>query len=351
MRLALRIGETDIVPARIRRVEVAQTVDAETDTLTATVGADGSPLPSSGVRAEAWFDGSYMGGYVVSDLLWRSGPQGTEIEVIATGADLVASGLRTPATRAWADGLTFAALFEQIARSHGYEPRVHADLAGRVLSHEDQIAESDLVFLERVCDRYDVDLRFSAGFALAVPRSAGATAGGLSLDRTLGAWEALEIRLADRWDFAAVEARYYDYEQGRPVVVRVGSSTGDAYQVRGVLDDADHARSVAERERIRLAERAWRLSATTPGDPALIPHTTLDLPSGAVPEGAPTRWRVLDAVHRVDDDTGFTTAIRATVPERPAERPQPPAVSKVTYSNVRYRDPDRDYRRLVDLGE
>ena len=345
--LALLVGETDVDPGRIQSVEIVQTVEAETDRLVVSLDAQGAVVPPSGVRAEAWIDGAWMGGYVVDDLVWRITDDGASVDVLATGADLAATGLRTPATRAYPQGLTLAALIEQIAAANGYTPRVHADLAGIRLSHEDQITESDLQFLVRVADRYDADIRFSAGHLLALPRTAAETVSTLPLDGALGEFALLEARFSDRWDWTAVVAKYFDYDQGRPVTVRVGSASGKAYEVPGVQGDAAAAKAAAERARARLAERAWVLRASTLGDPDLIPHVQFEIPAAAVPDGVPLTWRILEAVHRVDDD-GFTSAIRCTVPSRPAGRPVPPAVSKVTYSRARYIDPNLAYRRLVE---
>ncbi len=349
MGFALLIGETDVDPGRVQSIEVVQTVETEHDRLTVSMDARGAIVPPSGVRAEVWMEDAYMGGYVVSDLVWRLTDDGSSVDVLAVGADLTATGLRTPATRARPQGLTLAALVEQIAADHGYVPRVHADLAGIRLSHEDQITESDLQFLVRVADRYDADIRFGAGNLVALPRTAAeTTVDVLPLDRTLGGFLALEARFSDRWDWQAVVARYYDYDQGRPITVRVGSATGSAYEVPGVQGDVAAAKAAAERARTRLAERAWVLRASTQGDPGLIPHVQFEIPAATVPDGVPLTWRILEAVHRVDGDEGFTTAIRCTVPSRPADRPEPPAVSKVSYSRARYIDPNLAYRRLVE---
>ena len=287
LRVALRVGETDVDPGRIEEAEIVQTVETESDTLSVTLDARGAVIPPSGVRAEAWMDGAYMGGYVVGDLEWVTGEDGHTVRMIATGADLSASGLRTPATRARAGGLTLLALATQIAGDHGYEAVVHPDLAGVVLNHEDQIVESDLAYLVRVSDRYDADCRFSAGFVLLLPRTSETTVKGLPLERTLGAFQRLRIRFADRWDWQAFIARYYDYDLGRPIVVRVGSTRGPAYEVAGVQASRDVALAAARRARTRLSERAWVLSGTTPGDPALIPHVNLTTPGGRRPGGRP----------------------------------------------------------------
>ena len=349
MRVQLSIGETDVDPSRVDELEVVQTVDAESDRLGAVIGADGiAEIPPSGVRVEAWVNRAYLGGFVLSELGYRTGRRGASIQVLAAGADLAAVGLRTPATRARPDGLTLAALIAQIASAHNYEPRIHPDVHGIRLSHEDQITESDLQFVTRIADEHDVDLRFQAGFAVALPRTSVSTVAGLPLGRTIGDFTDLDVRISDRWDFQAVVARYYDYDQGRPVTVRLGNPTGPAYEVPGVQSDAGHAEAAAQRERTRLTERAWTLVGETPGDPGLIPHVELDVPRAALPAGAPLRWRLTEVVHRVDEG-GFRTSFRGTVPERPPDRPEPPVESKVTYSPVRYRDPNRDYERLVNL--
>ena len=343
MAVALLVGETDVDPGRIKSVEIVQTVEVENDRLVVSLDAQGAVVPPSGVRAEAWIDGVWMGGYVVDDLVWRLTDDGSSVDVLATSADLAVTGLRTPATRARPQGLTLAALVEQIAANHGYTPWVHADLAGIRLSHEDQITESDLQFLVRVADSHDVDVQFSAGYLVALPRTAADTVTALPLDRTLGEFLTLEARFSDRWDWQAVVARYFDYDQGRPVTVRVGSATGDAYEVPEVQGDAATAKAAAERARTRLAERAWVLRASTQGDPGLIPHVQFEIPAATVPDGVPLTWRILEAVHRVDGDEGFTTAIRCTVPSRPADRPEPSAVSKVSFSRARSIDPNLAY--------
>ena len=74
----------------------------------------------------------------------------------------------------------------------------------------------------------------------------------------------------------------------------------------------------------------------------------LTLPDSSVPEGAPLSWRLQEAVHRIDDSDGFTTQVRATGPARPEAREEPAVESKVTFSPIAYRDPNRDYARLVE---
>ena len=348
--IQLRIQNEPIPIGRVTALDVAMTMDAEMDRLDATIAAVGAPVPPSGRGVEAWVGGAYLGAYAVASVDLAL-PEDA-IQLTATGADLRGTGLRTPATRAWADGLTLAGLAEQIAASHGYEAVIHSSFRGLTLPHLDQITESDLQFLSRVADRYDADIRYAGPALLMLPRYAVETAGSLPLHVELATWTNLNIQIRDRSHWSAATARYFDFDAGAPVTVRYGAAEGAAWEVLGVQGDAATARAAAQRAYSRLLERSWTLTATVPGDPNLIPHCRLTIPS-LEPRAVPVEWRVIEATHRVRKKTGWLTSVRAGLPTAgDAARPDPPPEeSKRSYSRARSMDPDAAYRRLVERPE
>ncbi len=115
------------------------------------------------------------------------------LTVRATAADFRRrSSLKARKRRSW-DNVSLGDLVRSIAAEHDYTGRVHPSLAGVIIPHIDQTAESDLHLLRRLARQYDATTKAAGGRLIFQPRGIGRSAGGDQPLKTIAYIERGEI--------------------------------------------------------------------------------------------------------------------------------------------------------------
>ena len=241
------------------------------------------------------------------------------LTVRATAADFRRrSSLKAPKRRSW-DNVSLGDLVRTIAAEHGYTGRVHPSLAGVMLPHIDQTAESDLHLLRRLARQYDAATKAVGGHLVFQPRGIGRSA---ATDRPLrtieyapgqraaGERSVLSARytVKGRPRYGAVVAAYHDVAAGRLIHIRVGTGS-PTYQIREPFLDRAQAEVAATARLSRLSRQTKELDLEVPGNPLLVSEAVVALYQWPTPEG--NRWTVLRAEHSLSKGRGYVTGVTA----------------------------------------
>ena len=241
------------------------------------------------------------------------------ITVRAAAADFRRrSSLKAPKRRSW-DNISLGHLVRTIAAEHGYTGRVPPKLAGIVVAHIDQTAESDLHLLRRLARQYDATAKAAGGHLIFTPRGSGRstdTAQPLPLieytpaQREAGERSVLSARytVKGRPRYGAVIASYQDVESATLVHVRAGTDT-PAYVIREPFPDRPQAEAAALARLMRFARQTKAVEMSVSGNPALVAEAVLVLREW--PEPGVSRWTALRTQHAVSKRRGYVTSVTA----------------------------------------
>ena len=234
------------------------------------------------------------------------------LTVRATAADFRGrSGLKAPKARSW-DRVSLGHLVRTIAAEHGYIGRVGPGLAGIVVAHVDQTAESDLHLLRRLARQYDATAKAAGGYLIFAPRGSGRSAGSARPLPTivLSTTDVLSARytVKGRPRYGAVMASYQDVNTAELVHVKAGTDS-PAYVIREPFPDRPQAQAAATARLSRLARQTRELAVSTPGNPALVSEAVVVMRDW--PNASGSRWAVLRAEHTLSKQRGYITSVTA----------------------------------------
>ena len=324
----LRAGGADVtavIKAHLLTLRLTITSDRASDTLEFELSDSANRLAAPTAERELEVALGYedagltaMGIFFHSESEIQLAPR--RLTVRATAADFRRrSSLKAPRRRSW-DRVALGDLVRRIAGEHGYTARVHPRLAGVVIPHIDQTAESDLHLLRRIARQYDATTKAAGGHLVFEPRGIGRSAGA---DRPLATVEyvpgsppgseqavlSARYTVKGRPRYGSVVAAYQDVAAGgQPVHVRAG--TGEPiYQLGKPLPDREQAEAAASAKLARLTRQTRELELSVSGNPLLVSEAVVALRQWPTPEGS--RWTILRAEHTLSKARGYTTSITA----------------------------------------
>lgn len=256
-----------------------------------------------------------MGTYTV-DEIEQQGPPDT-MTIRAQAADVLGE-LKAPRTRSWSMH-TIGDVVGTIAGRHDLTPRVDTALSGIALPHIDQADESDLSLLRRLASyQLDVVAKVANGQLLFLRRQVLANelaAAATRIPRT----DAVDYRVlqAERGKYAAVVARWREFEIGELQEVTAGSGT-PVYALPETYPDRASASNAAE-TKLRALQRGTRTGKLTlsPGRPELAADAPIRLDGWG--GGADGVWVANAARHTVSED-GYRTTLDIEAVTEPWER-------------------------------
>ena len=263
-------------------------------------------LPTKGAKLDVYLGYLETGiarlGVFTVDEVVPTGPPDV-LTIRGRAADL-RQGLKSPKTRSW-DQVTIGALVATIAAEHGYTPLVAAELAGVVLPHLDQTAESDLNLLTRLARQYGAVAKPAGGRLLFVPAGQAKSASGKNLPAValkrgdLTDWEAT---LADRGKYLSVVTRYRDLAKAVDVEVTVGSGE-PVYQLRHSYPDRDSAIAAGRARLDAFTRGEGTLRFTCVGNNALAAEGKVTL--SGVRDGVDGAWIATRVTHDYAPAAGY----------------------------------------------
>lgn len=308
-------AEGKAVDAGGRLLSVAVTDEEGWQSDTAEIVVDdrdgGVQIPRSGVALDIELGyaetgtrliGSYAAGEVEA-----YGPP-AKLRIRATGIDMLAK-LKERKTRSL-DADTVGAVAAAIASEHGLQARIAA-AARRAPARADQVAESDMALVLRLCREAGFEAKIQPGRLVIVEAGSGSAVSG-------GAMETVQIaprqcsryridwRARQKW--STVKARWRDTARARTQIVTAGSGE-PVYEIRDLHASEALARAAADARLAELARGTARLSLElSEGDSRLVAESRLRLSGWR--DGVPADWRVTKAAHRIDE-RGYSCQLTA----------------------------------------
>lgn len=313
-----RISANDAdITAKIRERFVSlRLVDesgVESDTLEIVL-ADHDPLnriqrPPAGAELELWigYDGDATRmGLFVSDEFERTGwPCEVTLRARAAVYDQTPKGkadLQTQKSRSWANGTTIGAMVQKIAKEHGMQAAVSAEMAKISLPHFDQQSESDLSFLLRILKNYDAIVKPSGGKLVVVKRGASQTVSGEDLPTvTIDATELsdFQMNVSERESPGTVVAYWHSTRQSKRTEIKVGS--GDPVKrIRHYFPTQQAAKQAAQAELDKRERGQSKFSASMPGRPDLVAEGRLNV-TGFGASDVDGEWLIKRVQHEISD--------------------------------------------------
>jgi phage protein D len=277
------VNDQDISAALQQRLISLRVTDQsgwESDTLEIIL-ADSDPLkplalPKTGaeLKVKLGYVGELhnLGTYIV-DALELSGPP-NQLSIKAKAAPQAPSpkgktSLSTQKTRSWETGITLQAMVSKIANEHGLQPAVGESLKTQKLPHIDQVNESDINLLTRVCKEINALVKPAAEKLVVVKRGEAKSTRGQPLKSiTLNASDISEWRLSiqQREVPQSVIATYRNLEQAKDVEVVVG--VGEPIKrLKHPYPNAASATEAAQAELDKGQRSEQSLSISLPEDP------------------------------------------------------------------------------------
>ena len=319
MRPVFRIeaGDTDItgrLSGRLLQLQVHMFDEGQSDWLLVTLDDRDHELPVLPPRSplQIWlgYDSPdhYMGKYLRADVHFNTPP--ATLSIRASAADFQET-LKSFHTRSW-ENVTLGDLVRTIATEHGYTGVCAPALAGIVLPHIDQSAESDLHLLRRIGRKYNGRLKFAAGRLIMSRAGSGRSAGtDIPLPAVvLRPGDISEVRVVhhDRPAYDTVAVRYPDQAAGGMKVAEAGSGP-KRYEFRHPGANIDEARSIAASELSRLNRIKADLYLGLPGRPEILTETPLTLEGYR--EGINGDWIVSHVSHIYSKQQGLISTLTA----------------------------------------
>lgn len=293
--------------------------EGQADELTLQIDdSDGmAPLPPIGATvtvALGWLQGSEVTpgladkGRFTIDEVAHDGPPDT-ISVTARSADFTGDA-KVRRERSWHD-TTLGAIVADVARAHGWTPRIAARLAGIVVTAKVQNRESDLAFLRRLGREHDAVATIKAGALILSPIGAGETATGAPLPAvtiTRREGDRHQFRITKRDDAPGVTAVWHDRGKAKRQEVTVGKAEG-AKRLSRVYTSEAEARRAAEAEAKRAVRQASTLDLSLAlGRADLYPEQRVTA-SGFKAEIDATSWLIAEVTHNLGEQ-GYVTGLK-----------------------------------------
>ena len=318
------------IAPRLQSLRITEARSEDVDQLDIVISDhDGQlAIPRKGVVltvALGWLDSGLVekGRFIVDEVEHSGAPD--ILTIRARSADMQ-EAMRVRKDRSF-HGQTIGQIVGAIAGDHGLAARVGA-VAGTVIDHIDQAAESDLHFLTRLGKRFDAVATVKSGHLLFLPARMSATASGtplptITIARTDG--DRHRYQEAGRDSYSGVRAYWHDPKKAQRRSVIAGVS-GNAKRLRDTYASERDALDAATAEWERVQRGAATMSFTLAyGRADLAPQTSVRF-TGMKPEISATTWITARAVHSVEDG-GFTTALELETTDRADLVEDPPDTS------------------------
>ncbi|MCV6590172.1 MAG: contractile injection system protein, VgrG/Pvc8 family [Marinobacterium sp.] len=215
--------------------------------------------------------------------------------------------LKKARTFSW-QNTTVGGVVSVIARRHNFSPRVHGDLAGKVLEHVDQTGEADLTFLKRLAAKYDAACKPVQELLVFAPKGQLKSMTDKVLEPVLiihpdsnnpqhPGWVSGTVRSPEKRQFKGFQARWYDHEKKKEVEEEIGISPQQRLPERFASRDEALTRLIAmDRENRRRGEI---LNLECPGNPNLSAEASLGLIGFPVAKMSQI-WSIDQVTHRFD---------------------------------------------------
>lgn len=173
--------------------------------------------------------------------------------------------------------ITLGDLVNKIASEHGLTPRIPQELASKVISHVDQLGESDMNLLTRLAEQYGAVSKISHDYWIFSPREAVTNVSGNDLQKMIVTRE-----MTSDWSYhnnsdhpdssksgsGTQIYQYYDVADGKTKSLTIGS--GQPIQTFGVFSSLADAQDSAGGGSVKSKKKLRGMSVSLPAEPEMM---------------------------------------------------------------------------------
>lgn len=248
-----------------------------------------------------------MGVYTVNEVTVQSPPKTLVIKAHATNLKL---SLKEKVSRTW-DQITLGNLVKEIAEKHGYGYKVAEELENVLISHINQIEESDISLLTKIAIEREAIAKLAGGYIAFIPKGKAKLATGKVLGTTtITPQDVINWKVhftVSRYN--SVIAKWHSYEKAETISETAGSGS-PSYTIQTPYSTAESALSAATAKLKQLKRNNATLEITMPGNPELLAEAKLSLLE--FHQDIDGEW-VIDRAEHVLDGSGYRTTLSASI--------------------------------------
>jgi phage protein D len=290
-----------------------------------TVGQSGLPKEGAILHFFEGYDDNLVdkGEFKITRIVPRLFP--SMMTIIATAAPYQVednTGFKERRTRTFTD-ISLAELFRQVVIPHGFSPRVASEFETILLSHVDQVNESDSAFLTRLAKERDAIAKPVNELYVLAKSGQVKTVTQQQMSSTkvmvpssndpsdLKHFINCQLEKASRTNVSGVKAKWINHSIGQEHEVQSGQAPFKV--LRQAYESESTAMQACTDELIKVNRQSSRVRLDLPGDPFLVAEGLLILNSTFPPEMAGT-WSIDKVTARGDKSGGYRCSVEATVP-------------------------------------
>jgi phage protein D len=239
-----------------------------------------------------------------------------EMRITAHAADFLES-FKNPKSRSF-ENISLANIIQIIAAEHNIIAKISPGLSNINLPVLHQTFESDLHFLTRLGQQFNILIKPSGNYLVAMPSGHGSTASGSQLpevtltpDATIN-WS---LQFSKKEQVPSVTAKGYDTDNAEEFFESAGEedfSNGNiGYSLRGVYPTREAAKIAAKAVYEKLTQKTYTFTAEIPGNPNILAESRLSLKNFR--QGIPIAWIISRSTHSLTS-AGYRTSLEAMIP-------------------------------------
>jgi phage protein D len=244
-----------------------------------------------------------------------------EMRITAHAADFLES-FKNPKSRSF-ENTSLENILQTISSEHNIEARVSHELANITFPAIHQTSESDLHFLTRLGQQFNILIKPAGSCLVAMPAGHGQAISGTQLannwlpevtitpDSTIN-WS---LQYSKKDQIPSVTAKGYDTDSAEEFFETAGeedySDSDIGYSLRGLYPTRDAAKTAAKAMYEKLTQKAYTFTAEIPGNPNVLAESRLHLKNFR--SEIPTDWIISRSVHTLNS-AGYRTSLEAMVP-------------------------------------
>jgi phage protein D len=239
-----------------------------------------------------------------------------EMRITAHAADFL-EDFTNPKSRSF-ENTSLANIIQTIAAEHNIPARISPELNNINFTAVHQTSESDLHFLTRLGQQFNILIKPAGNCLVAMPSGHGFSTSGshlpevtLTPDSTIN-WS---LEFLKKEQIPSVTAKGYDTDNAEEFFESVGEedySEGNiGYSLRGLYPTREAAKTAAKAVYEKLTQKAYTFTAEIPGNPNILAESNLKLTGFR--SGIPTVWIISRSTHSLSS-TGYRTSLEAMIP-------------------------------------
>ena len=183
--------------------------------------------------------------------------------------------LQSVVQRTWFD-TTLEAVFSEIVRSAGFQPRIHRSLASKKVTRAMQLTATDIEFLQTLAKENGALLKSDGSIIAMLPEATQETASGKTLPTfSTQRLTSFGYQRFYRRGYKQVSAIWQDPEAGELKTETAGSGS-PALTLKKIFSSQASAQT-AVRARLAKAEKTQQIRADLPGDASFIAGASWEL--------------------------------------------------------------------------